>query len=126
RAHGRAVGAQDVAAVVYGGALKILTEVSGAVSVRPIACDADWLADHVLLTYDPYGRRHDVPSLLEDLFGHTSAGRYVDVISRLGRRVASADGRCDLTGLAQGIRRYVRLCEEWSGGRFLNADVRRI
>jgi len=126
RANGRAIGAQDVAAVIYGGALEIHTAISGAVEVHPIVSDPEWLAEHLLLAFEPSGRRHDVPTLLDDLFGHPYAGRYVDAISALGRGMAAAVRGSDLAQLSRHMRRYVDLFDDWSGGRYLNADIRRI
>ena len=91
RANGRAIGAQDVAAVVYGGVLEIYTAVSGAVEAYTVGTNADWLAERLLLAFEPAGGRYDVPTLLDDLFGHPPyIGRYVETISPLGRGMAIA------------------------------------
>jgi galactokinase/mevalonate kinase-like predicted kinase len=125
-AGGHAIAAQDVAAIAYGGAQEIHTSASGAVGHRRIACNAEWLRDHVIFAYNPSGQRHDAPGLLEALFAHPQARGYVARISALALEASDALQRCDLGRLARAIRPYVTTFSAWAGGRLVNDETARI
>jgi hypothetical protein len=125
-AHGRAVAADDVVPIVRGGATEVHTLASGAVRHEPIACDEGWVAEHLLFTYDPGGRRHRVPGSLEALFTHPHAGAYVTELSGLALRASDALGRCNAVTLADTMRCYVTLFDTWSGGRLTHEAARQM
>ncbi len=126
RAKGRLVGTQDVAALVCGGVVMVRTGRSGHVGVRRLACDRRWLFRRFVWAFDPTGPRHHAPTQLSEMLDHPEAGRFVDEISALAREAADALQRCDELAVALAIERYVGLFQEWSGGRYVPADLEEV
>lgn len=125
-----AVAANDVYPIAHGGVVEVqtepnrsggLSEQDGRVSVRRIACDRNWVADHVLLAFNPVGQRHNVPGLLARLFGHARAAEIVGTISGLASDACGALERCDFDSLAQAVRLYRETFDGWMNGAYLNA-----
>jgi hypothetical protein len=123
--HAGAVAANDVYPIAWGGVVKVLTEPNGQaeeegeVRVQAVECDPDWIADHVLVAFNPRGKRHDAPDLLARLFGDPQAGRFVGDISALADEACSALQRSDFASLASCVARYRVLFNTWTGGAYL-------
>jgi len=127
RQHG-AVAANDVYPITFGGAVKVCTRPSadrgpdddvGAVPVEPIACSHEWIAEHTLLAFKPGGTTHDAAQLLAAAFGHRRAGEFVKRISKLADGACAALASNNFGLLAQCVRRYRVLFNEWTEKRYL-------
>jgi hypothetical protein len=133
-AHSNAIAADDVYPIVYGGLVRVVTRpntkvddevVDGDVLVEPVSHEPRWIADHVVVAFDPAGERHRAPLLLGRLFEHPDAVRFVERLSALADRAGRAIGAEDLTDLAALVHDYNGLLNEWSAGAF-TANVERV
>ena len=126
----RAVAADDVYPITYGGVLKVHTEPDamhdgvpqpGAVRVEPVPHNAGWIARHTLVAFDPRGERHYVPDLLARLFEHPDAAGYVTRFSACADAACDAIAREDVAALAEAVNAYRDDCDDWMGGEFCGA-----
>jgi hypothetical protein len=121
---GSAVAADDVFPITFGGVLKVHTEPNtvndgvmsdGEVSVEAIPHDPRWIADHVVVAFDPLGERHDVPNLLGRLFEHKDAAKFVDRFSELADVASKAIESRDCDALAGAMNEYREEFDRWTG-----------
>lgn len=124
RVGGRLVAAQDVAAIVLGGAVTTITRARGTVECRRVPCKREWVSRHIVWGHDPHGDGHRVPDLLQGLLSHPQAAGFILRISRLAMQV-SGGLRCgDLTRVAGAVNAYRKVFfEEWGEGRLLHPRV---
>ncbi len=125
-ANGRAIAADDVIPIVLGQVGRLHTCRDGSYQWSPLEHDPEWIRHHVLFAYNPTGARHDIPSLLADLFKHPGAKKYVEAISARAMEASFAVERSDIHKLAEAVNHYVTTFDEWMRGRLVNSDVSRI
>jgi hypothetical protein len=128
RAEGaRAVAADDVYPITYGGVLRVTTEPDtvpdgapqpGPVRVEPVPHRPEWIARHVVVGFDPRGERHYVPELLARLFRHPDAAACVTRFSRYADAACDAIARDDAGALGDAVNTYREDCDGWTGGEF--------
>jgi hypothetical protein len=126
---GAAVAADDVFPITYGGLVKVYTEpnrledhtfIEGKVRTEQVSHDPGWVAEHVVVAFDPHGERHDVPNLLRGLCDHPRAKSYIPLLSGLADQAAQAIGGEEIDGLAAAINDYKAMIDEWMKGRYLS------
>lgn len=122
RGEGRCVAAQDVWTVTFGGVGIVTTAANGTVggyAVRgfdPGLAGSAWLAEHLLIAWNPAGQRHEAPDLLERLFEHPARAWFVDFFSDLAEHAAHALELRDAGLLAACVNTYRKCFDAWSGG----------
>ncbi len=110
-----AVAADDVYPITYGGLLKVTTETDPpAVTTQQVPFDPRWIADHVVVAFDPHGKRHEAERFLERVVGHPHAARYVQQFSGYADAACGAitDGKLD--DLAAVVNQYREEFDEWT------------
>ena len=126
-----AVAADDVYPITHGGVLKVLTAPSiqdsnMGVSVEPIRHDTRWLADRIVVAFNPQGKRHVIPDLLDRLLNLPNAGEHIKKFTDLAHVASSAiaesykphstdkgDER-EIRKLADAVNRYRQEFDEWT------------
>ncbi|MGD9856128.1 MAG: hypothetical protein AB7U20_14385 [Planctomycetaceae bacterium] len=134
QAGGVALAAIDVYPITYGGVCMLHTAPGahdfGHVSVVPISADPTWLGDHVVVAFNPRGKRHEVPSLLRRLVTHSSARARVERFSRLAAEAGAAIVNQDIRALASAVNNYRLEFDRWTTAAFdkpiFTLPVRRI
>jgi hypothetical protein len=128
-AQGAAVAADDVYPITYGGLVKVLTRPNcragdsiedGEVLVEHVSHDPAWIAEHVVVAFDPHGERHDVPNLLADLCADPKAKTFVAELSNLAQAAADAISKRSVHDLASTITKYKVVVDGWMNGRHLS------
>jgi hypothetical protein len=112
-----AVAADDVYPITYGGMLKVITEVDPRiVKTEQIPFNPRWIADHVVVAFDPRGKRHEAERFLERLVEHPKAKDYVKEFSDYAEAACSAmtPGREDLMALANVVNKYRKSFDKWT------------
>ncbi|MBC7924458.1 MAG: hypothetical protein H7039_02270 [Bryobacteraceae bacterium] len=112
-----AVAADDVYPITYGGMLKVITEVDPPiVRTEQVPFDPCWIADHVVVAFDPYGKRHEAEKFLERLVGHRDAKGYVEEFSDYAATACEAmtPGRENLEALAGVVNKYRESFDKWT------------
>ena len=122
-AGGHAIAANDVFPILYGGVVMVRTCLDDTVHVTPVAHGEAWLAHHVVLAVDPNGQRHDVPTLLADLFAHPEAGSLVMTLSKLARHAGWAIQERRIAVFAAAVREYVQVFSRWTKDRYVSPAV---
>ncbi len=133
---GAALAADDVYPITHGGVVHVSTKPlakgaslsSGHVVSKPIPYNPHWLAEHVILAFDPAAPPHHVPGLLERLFSDPKAkgpGGYVQQINKLAKPVAQAITECRVKARRPHIKEYVKIFDEWTGFEYTRSARRR-
>lgn len=112
-----AVAADDVYPITYGGMLKVITEVAPPiVKTEQVPFDPCWIADHVVVAFDPHGKRHEAEKFLERLVNHPQAQDYVREFSAYAATACEAitPGRENLDSLAEVVNKYRESFDKWT------------
>ena len=133
-AHANAIADDDVYPITYGGLVRITTkpntlvdgaEIDGEVVVEPVSYDSRWLAEHVVVAFDPLGERHEIPHLHAKLFRHPAGVSFVEQLSDLADIACTAIAGKDLNKLATTVQSYVSVLNQWTGDEY-TANVRSV
>ena len=127
-AAGFAVAAQDVYSIVFGNLVTVETEpdsiaadgnvTTGAIRTTPIAIDRDWFAEHFLVALRPHGVRHEVSTLLEDLFSDAARARKsIELFVSLAGDARRGIGMRDAGAVAATMNRYRDEFDAWMHDR---------
>lgn len=124
-----AVAADDVYPITYGGVRKVITGpntrknggiVDGQVTTEAVDHDPRWIAEHVVVAFDPRGTRHKVQIVLADLFEDKAAAvRYVKQFSGYADKACAAIKNRDCVGLAAAVNAYRDGFNEWTKGKHI-------
>jgi hypothetical protein len=112
-----AVAADDIYPITYGGMVKVVTRFKPrTVRAEQVPFDPRWIADHVVVAFDPHGKRHEAERFLERLVTHRRAKDYVKQFSGYAERACDAmtPGREDLMSLAKVVNKYRKSFDEWT------------
>ena len=124
--NGLQVATDDVYPIVYGGVMELFTSITSGVRVNPVSYSAKWIEECVVVGLNPHGERHDIPTLLADLFQHPDSKSFVAQISLCARHAARAMQERNLAELGEAVRGYSILFDQWTRGRYFNQDVQAI
>jgi galactokinase/mevalonate kinase-like predicted kinase len=119
-ANGRAVAANDVYPIVFGGVLNTHTQLVTIVP-EPLRNAEEWLGQHLSIAFNPNGKRHCAPGLLEKLFQDQDTGQdYVRMISYFAEIAGAAIRARDVNNLARAITRYRWAFDAWTQGAYIS------
>lgn len=128
---GLAVAADDVYPITFGGVVKVHTKPDtkpasgninqGNVRVERVTHDPRWIADHVLVAFDPTGTRHDVPTLLSDLVNHPDRTSFVERFTELAHAASGCIEKRNIRTLAAHVTKYRRSFDDWTNHQYTYA-----
>jgi galactokinase/mevalonate kinase-like predicted kinase len=121
---GLRIAANDVGAPLLGGVVETRVDRNGDVEYRRVECDTKSLARHLIIAFDPTGRRHRASRILSRTLADSRAPASLARISVLARDAVAAIRRGEFSGIAEAIREYAELFQELSHGRYVPPEVR--
>lgn len=106
-AGGAGIAANDVATIVYGGVVLVMTEGTEDVFARPIPHDPSWIAAHAVLGVNRHARPHSSAGILDAVFRDPDKARSCTrQFTALAERAAQAIAHKSLGGLADVVNIY--------------------
>lgn len=113
-ADGRAIAANDVYPIVFGG-IQMIHTYSVRVMPEPIRGVEEWLGQHLTVAFQPNGSRHDAAKMLKKLVQNRQlACYYIRKFSQFAAMVAVALKTSDLVNLAWAMTQYRELFDKWT------------